>query len=100
VTTEANLLPSAEAIANVRYHADHNFPHPSKAVEERLVTLFGIVTLVSPLQPENALSPMYVTPSGIVTLVSPLQPENALSPMYVTPSGIVTLVKPLQSTNA
>ena len=39
-----------------------------------LVMLFGIVTLVSPLQPENAEDPMLVTLSGIVTLVSPLQP--------------------------
>ena len=48
------------------------------------VTLLGIVTLVSPLQLENAPFPMLVTPSGIVTLVSPLQPENADSPMLVT----------------
>ena len=61
-----------------------------------LVTLFGIVTLVSLLQPENALSPMLVTLSGIVTLVRPLQPENADFPMLVTLSGIVTLVSPLQ----
>jgi hypothetical protein len=39
-----------------------------------LVTLFGIVTLVSPLQPENAEEAMLVTLSGIVTFVSPLQP--------------------------
>lgn len=42
-----------------------------------LVTLSGIVTLVSPLQWENAQDPMLVTPFGIVTLVSPLQWENA-----------------------
>ncbi len=41
------------------------------------VTLFGIVTLVKPLQPENAEDPMLVTLFGIVTLVKPLQPENA-----------------------
>ena len=39
---------------------------------------------------------MLVTLSGIVTLVKPLQPENAEDPMLVTLSGIVTLVKPLQ----
>jgi hypothetical protein len=44
--------------------------------------------------------PIFFTPSGIVTLVSPLQPENALSPIVVTLSLIVTLVKPLQSLNA
>ena len=38
-----------------------------------LVTLFGIVKLARPLQPENAEYPMLVTPFGIVTLVSPLQ---------------------------
>ena len=65
-----------------------------------LVTLFGIVTLVSPLQPSNAEDPMLVTLSGIVTLVSPLQPENAPSPILVTLSGIVTLVSPLQPENA
>jgi len=48
------------------------------------VTLGGIVTLVKPLQPENAWLPMYVMLDGIVTLVKPLQPENAKSPMDVT----------------
>ena len=38
-----------------------------------LVTLLGIVTLVRPLQSENALSPMLVTLLPIVTLVRPLQ---------------------------
>jgi len=38
-----------------------------------LVTLFGIVTLASELQPENALVPMLVTLFGIVTLASELQ---------------------------
>ena len=49
-----------------------------------LVTLLGIVTLVSPLQPKNASLPMLVTLLGIVTLVSPLQPKNASLPMLVT----------------
>ena len=44
--------------------------------------------------------PIFVTPSSIVTLVKPLQPENAQAPMLVTESGIVTLVKPLQLRNA
>ena len=38
-----------------------------------LVTEFGIVTLVSPLQPENADPSMLDTEAGIVTLVSPMQ---------------------------
>ena len=41
------------------------------------VTLAGRVTLVSPVQLENASSPMEVTLVGSVTLVSPVQPENA-----------------------
>ena len=38
-----------------------------------LVTLEGIVTLVSPVQVPNAQPPMLVTPEEIVTPVSPLQ---------------------------
>ena len=49
-----------------------------------LVTLSGIVTLVSDVQPQNAASSMLVTPSGIVTLVSDVQTVNALSPIWVT----------------
>ena len=49
-----------------------------------LVTLSGIVTLVSDVQPKNAVSSMLVTPSGIVTLVSSVQSMNALSPILVT----------------
>ncbi len=52
-----------------------------------LVTLSGMVILVSPLQPENALSPMLVTLSGMVIPMSLLQPRNASSPMLVTLSG-------------
>ena len=52
-----------------------------------------IVTLVRPMQPENASDPMYVTLSGIVMLVSPLQLENVNSSMLVTLFGIVTLVR-------
>ena len=49
-----------------------------------LVTLSGIVTLVSPLHPANAHRPMLVTLSGITMLVSPLQSTNASYPMLVT----------------
>ena len=55
-----------------------------------LHTHCGIVTLVTPLQPENAEEPMFVTLSGSVTLVRPLQPSNAEEPMLVTPCGIDT----------
>ena len=50
----------------------------------------GTVTLVNPLQSENAELQMLVTLFGIVTLVRPLQPENAELPMLVTLSGIKT----------
>ena len=40
-------------------------------------TELPIVTLVRPLQLENAELPMEVTELGIVTLVRPLQPEKA-----------------------
>ena len=42
-----------------------------------LVTLYGIVMLISSRQPENALSPMFVTLLPIITLVSPPQLQNA-----------------------
>ena len=60
-----------------------------------IVSLPKKVTSVSLLQPLNA-HPMLVTLSGIVMLVSPLHSENAEDPMLVTLSGIVTLVSPLQ----
>ena len=41
------------------------------------MAIVGIVAFVM-LQPENAELPMLVTPSPIVTLVKPVQPENAL----------------------
>ena len=62
------------------------------------VKVEGKVTLVRPVQPENADEPM-LTPSGMITLVRPVQPENADMPM-LTPSGMVTLVRPEQSENA
>ena len=49
-----------------------------------VVTLFGIVTLVKPVQPWNVEGPMLVTPLGIVTLERLVQPENAEPPMEVT----------------
>lgn len=41
-----------------------------------LVTEFGMVTDVRPVQPENAPAPMLVTEFGMVTDVRPVQPEN------------------------
>ena len=43
---------------------------------------------------------MSVTEFGMVTLVKPVQPENAWMPMEVTELGMVTLVKPVQLKNA
>ena len=57
-----------------------------------LVTLSGMLMLVSFEQPQNAYSPILVTLSGMLMLVSFEQPENALSPMLVTLLGMLTLV--------
>ena len=45
--------------------------------------------LVRLLQPSNAQLPISFTLSRIVTLVKPLQPENAPNLIVVTPSGII-----------
>ena len=52
------------------------------------MTLDGISALANPMQFWNAELPMLVTPSGIVTPVSPLQPEKERSPILVTLAGI------------
>ena len=62
-----------------------------------LVTLFGMVMLVRPSQPENAEPPMLVTPFGMVMLVRLLQPQNAYLPMLVTLSGMAYEVYVLPS---
>ena len=54
-----------------------------------LVTLFGIVMLVSPVQPENAELPMLVTLPGIVMLVRKAQFLNCETPILVVPSGTI-----------
>ena len=56
----------------------------------------GIVRDSRDEQPLKADEPMVVTLSGMVMLVSPLQPRKAFWPMLIKLSGIVTLVKPLQ----
>ena len=48
-----------------------------------LVTLFGMVIEVKPLQPEKALLPMLVTLLGMVMEVKPLQPQKALLSMKI-----------------
>ena len=59
-----------------------------------LVTLSGIVILVSEVQPENAELPMIVTLSGIAILSSEVQPSNAefaitLVPFFITYSSLI-----------
>ena len=77
---------------------------PENALYPIQVTLLGIVTFVSEVQPENTepLSPfpIEVTLSGIVTLVSEVQSANAELPIEVTLFGIVTLVSEVQPENA
>ncbi len=41
-----------------------------------LVTLSGMLMVVSPEQPQNAPSAMLVTLSGMLMVVSPEQPSN------------------------
>ena len=60
-----------------------------------LVTEFGMVTEVKPVQPWKALLPMLVTEFGMVTEVKPVQPWKALLPMLVTEFGMVTEVSPV-----
>ena len=58
---------------------------------------FSCCLFVNQGVPENASSPMLVTLFGMVMLVKPVQSENALAPMLLTPSGISILVKPVHS---
>ena len=55
-----------------------------------LVTLAGMLMLVSKYVFANAKSPMLVTLSGMMMLVSSVAELNASSPILVTPSGIAT----------
>ena len=52
-----------------------------------MVTEFGMVTEVRPLQTEKAEPPIEVTEVGRVTEVRPLQPEKAEPPIEVTEVG-------------
>ena len=71
-----------------------------KAYSPILVTEFGIVTDVKPLQPEKAQSPILVTEFGIVTDVKPMQSLKAVYPIFVTEFGIVIDVKLQQEEKA
>ena len=65
-----------------------------------LVTLSGMLMLVSDLHPENALFPMLVTLFGILTLAREEQSSNAVYPMLVTLFGMLMLVNDLHLENA
>jgi hypothetical protein len=56
-----------------------------------LLTPLPIVTLVRPVQAANALSAMLVTLSGIVMLVTMLFQRNARDPMEVTGRPLIVL---------
>ena len=55
-----------------------------------LVTEFGMVTEVKPVQPAKAAPPMLVTEFGMVTEVRPVQPLKAPLPITFTVDGMVT----------
>ena len=62
-----------------------------------LVTEFGMVIEVRPVQPPNPLRE--ITELGMVTEVRPVQPPNAAHSMDVTELGIVKDVMPVQPSN-
>lgn len=68
----------------------------SLEVETHQPSVISNVTLVSALQPEKAYSPIIVTLSGIMMLVSKSQFLNAELPMLVTRSGILMSVSEVQ----
>ena len=52
-----------------------------------LITLVGIVTEISPLQPSNAERPMFITVNGIVT--SPFTPAINVLPSLEQSSPLI-----------
>ena len=61
-----------------------------------LVTLSGMVNVISPEQPLNDQKPMLVTPLPMFTEVMLVQLLNVQVSIVVTPSGMVTEVSPEQ----
>ena len=53
-----------------------------------LIKLVGILTFNNSEQPLNALSPIFSKLDGRLTLLIPIEPENAPEPILFTPSGI------------
>ena len=64
------------------------------------ITLAGMSTDISLLQPENALGPILDTPWGMVQSSKLLQPQNALPPMDSKLDGRVSRAKSEQSPKA
>lgn len=56
-----------------------------------------MVTLVKPVQEENAHVPISVTELPIVTSVKPVQEENAKSPIDVAELGMIMVFSDLSS---
>ena len=75
-TPQTNFLPS--------------FDSSNPFIELNCGLLLPTIIFVKQPQPENTQLPISDTLSGIVTLVSPLQPENAPPLITITPSGITT----------
>ena len=71
----------------------------SNTLEPILVTLFGMVIEVKPLDEKAQLS-IVVTLLGITIEVRFVQLPNAPSPILVTLLGIIIEFKPLQLSNA
>ena len=64
--------------------------HPKKAWFPIYLTLFGIVILLSDLQPLKVLKLIFEILFGITMFVSDEHLENAQSPIYITLSGMIT----------
>ena len=62
------------------------------------VTVFGIVTFVSPVSPAHALFAIAVVPSANVTSVIPVF-TKVLLPIDVSDAGSVTAVRPVHPLN-
>jgi len=65
-----------------------------------VTTVFGIVTFVSFVHPENANASINVTPGGIVAVVRLVHPSNELLSIIVTVEGIGADVSFLHCLNA
>ena len=72
---------------------------PLKAFWSIFLTPSPIVACVSAVQPLKAELPSVVTLLGMLTVCSFVQPEKAVTPMAAQPSLILMAVRPIQSLN-